>query len=85
MRWKWYGKRNATEVKPGERLSDHVYEYDAEERSIVRADKVEERRQTAMRSAYPLRKLPEMKEKAAEQTKVNSISENAKKKAQEIA
>ena len=36
---------NATEVKPGERLSDHVYEYDAEDCSIVRADKVEERRQ----------------------------------------
>ena len=36
---------NANEVAPGERLSDHVYEYDAEERSIVRADKAEERRQ----------------------------------------
>ncbi len=30
-------------------------------------------------------KLPEMKEKAAEQTKANPVAENAKKKAQEIA
>ena len=30
-------------------------------------------------------KLPEMKEKAAEQTKANPVAENARKKAQEIA
>ena len=106
---------NATDVKPGERLSDHVYEYDAEERSIVRADKVEERRQeketmqkdvktAEERAGNPEKasaregkadrdegrvsfkqKLPEMKEKAAEQTKANPVAENAKKKAQEIA
>ena len=106
---------NANEVAPGERLSDHVYEYDAEERSIVRADKVEERRQeketmqkdvktAEERAGNPEKasaregktdrdegrvsfklKLPEMKEKAAEQTKANPVAENAKKKAQEIA
>ena len=106
---------NANEVAPGERLSDHVYEYDAEERSIVRADKAEERRQeketmqkdvktAEERAGNPEKaaaredkadrdegrvsfkqKLPEMKEKAAEQTKANPVAENAQKKAQEIA
>lgn len=32
---------NATEVRPEERLSDHVYIYDAETKEIVRADKEE--------------------------------------------
>ena len=105
---------NATEVKPGERLSDHVYEYDAEERSIVRADKAEERRQeketmqkdvktAEERAGNPEKasaregkadrdegrvsfkqKLPEMKEKAAEQAKATPAAETVKKKAQEI-
>jgi len=105
---------NATEVKPGERLSDHVYEYDAEERSIVRADKVEERRQeketmqkdvktAEERAGNPEKasaregkadrdegrvsfkqKLPEMKEKAAEQAKATPVAETVKKKTQEI-
>ena len=105
---------NATEVKPGERLSDHVYEYDAEECSIVRADKVEERRQeketmqkdvktAEERAGNPEKasaregkadrdegrvsfkqKLPEMKEKAAEQAKATPVAETVKKKTQEI-
>ncbi len=106
---------NANEVAPGERLSDHVYEYDAEERCIVRADKAEERRQeketmqkdvktAEERAGNPEKaavrgdkadcdegrvsfkqKLPEMKEKAAEQTKATPAAETVKKKAQEIA
>ena len=106
---------NANEVTPGERLSDHVYEYDAEERSIVRADnKAEERRQekesaqkegktaeersgnsekAAAREGKADReegrvsfkqKLPEMKEKAAEQAKATPAAETVKKKTQEI-
>ena len=35
---------NATQVSPEEQLSDHVYEYDAAERTIVRADKAAEKR-----------------------------------------
>ena len=34
---------NATQVSPEERLSDHVYAYDAKEHELFRADKAEER------------------------------------------
>ena len=34
---------NATQVSPGERLSDHVYAYDADSQELFRADKAEER------------------------------------------
>ena len=34
---------NATQVRPEERLSDHVYAYDAKEHELFRADKAEER------------------------------------------
>ena len=79
---------NANEVAPGERLSDHVYEYDAEERCIVRADKAEERRQekeTMQKDVKTAEERAGNSEKAAEQTKANPVAENAKKKAQEIA
>jgi len=36
---------NAGQVKPEERLSDHVYMYDSQEKELVLADKMEERRQ----------------------------------------
>ena len=32
-----------TQVAPGERLSDHVYEYDAKEHELFRSDRAEER------------------------------------------
>ena len=34
---------NQTQVTPGERLSDHVYEYDAKEHKLFRSDRAEER------------------------------------------
>ena len=34
---------NQTQVAPGERLSDHVYEYDAKEHELFRSDRAEER------------------------------------------
>ncbi len=36
---------NAGQVAPEERLSDHVYMYDSQAKELVRADKMEERRQ----------------------------------------
>lgn len=36
---------NATQVSPEERLSDHVYEYDAKEKELFRADRAEEHEQ----------------------------------------
>ncbi len=35
---------NTNEVRPDDRLSEHVYEYDAKEHVLMRSDKVEERR-----------------------------------------
>ena len=40
---KWYREVNQTQVAPGERLSDHVYEYDAKEHELFRSDRAEER------------------------------------------
>ena len=34
---------NQTQVAPGERLSDHIYEYDAKEHELFRSDRAEER------------------------------------------
>lgn len=34
---------NQTQVAPGERLSDHVYKYDAKEHELFRSDRAEER------------------------------------------
>ena len=36
---------NATQVAPEEKLSDHVYEYDAKEKELYRADKADEHEQ----------------------------------------
>jgi hypothetical protein len=36
---------NAGQVAPEERLSDHVYMYDSQEKELVLADKMEERQQ----------------------------------------
>ena len=93
---------NATQVSPDEQLSDHVYEYDAAERTIVRADKAEEKRlakETEKAGPEPEKavekknegrvsfkeKLPEMKEKAAEQAKLSVPQALGKKKETALA
>lgn len=93
---------NATQVSPEEQLSDHVYEYDAAERTIVRADKAEEKRlakETEKTGHEPEKaaekkndgrvsfkeKLPEMKEKAAEQAKMSVPQALGKKKETALA
>ena len=69
---------NATQVAPEEKLSDHVYEYDAKEKELYRADKAEEHEQKVEQK--------HAKEKGAEKEKVSikdKLSQN-KEKAAEI-
>jgi len=44
---------NATQVAPQDRLSDHVYQYDAETREVFRADRVEEHQQAKENAVMP--------------------------------
>lgn len=69
---------NATQVAPEEKLSDHVYEYDAKEKELYRADKAAEHEQKVEQK--------HAKEKGAEKEKVSikdKLSQN-KEKAAEI-
>lgn len=69
---------NATQVAPEEKLSDHVYEYDAKEKELYRADKAVEHEQKVEQK--------HAKEKGAEKEKVSikdKLSQN-KEKAAEI-
>ena len=69
---------NATQVAPEEKLSDHVYEYDAKEKELYRADKADEHEQKVEQK--------HAKEKGAEKEKVSikdKLSQN-KEKAAEI-
>ena len=69
---------NATQVAPEEKLSDHVYEYDAKEKELYRADKANEHEQKVEQK--------HAKEKGAEKEKVSikdKLSQN-KEKAAEI-
>lgn len=69
---------NATQVAPEEKLSDHVYEYDAKEKELYRADKADEHEQKVEQK--------HAKEKGAEKERVSikdKLSQN-KEKAAEI-
>ena len=68
---------NATQVAPEEKLSDHVYEYDAKEKELYRADKAEEHEQKVEQK--------HAKEKGAEKEKVSikdKLSQNKEKVAE---
>jgi hypothetical protein len=63
---------NATQVAPEERLSDHVYAYDAKEHELFRADKAEERAAAKEAEAS--------KETAVEKTSVEKTSAKEEKR-----
>lgn len=66
---------NQTQVAPEERLSDHVYEYDAKTHELFRSDKVAERaRQKAAKQA----KRVSVKQKLAEKRSVVVIANSSK-------
>lgn len=68
---------NATQVAPEEKLSDHVYEYDAKEKELYRADKADEHEQKVEQK--------HAKEKGAEKEKVSikdKLSQNKEKVAE---
>lgn len=57
---------NQTQVAPGERLSDHVYEYDAKEHELFRSDQAEERAKQKEEKRDNLHERVSVKEKLAE-------------------
>jgi len=63
---------NAGQVAPEERLSDHVYMYDSQEKELVLADKMEERLQQ--------RAEAQKEEKSAEQGDIPGKAERGEKK-----
>ena len=84
---------NANEVKPGEILSNYVYEYDSQAHELFRADKAEERQakkekemelpkeqqKEEKRERVSLKeKLPEMKEKAAKVNVAKDVVDKTK-------
>ena len=57
---------NQTQVAPGERLSDHVYEYDAKEHELFRSDRAEERAKQKEEKRDNRHERVSVKEKLAE-------------------
>ena len=57
---------NQTQVAPGERLSDHVYKYDAKEHELFRSDRAEERAKQKEEKGDNRHERVSVKEKLAE-------------------
>ena len=57
---------NQTQVAPEERLSDHVYEYDAKEHELFRSDRAEERTKQKEEKRDEKKERPSLKERLAE-------------------
>lgn len=72
---------NATQVSREEKLSDHVYEYDAKEKELYRADKAEEHEQkdTSKDKVSIIDKLMQNKAKAVEINKNHDKSHEKKR------
>ena len=59
-------EENQKQVAPGERLSDHVYEYDAKEHELFRSDRAEERAKQKEEKRDNRHERVSVKEKLAE-------------------
>ena len=57
---------NQTQVAPQERLSGHVYEYDAKEHELFRSDRAEERAKQKEEKRDEKKERPSLKERLAE-------------------
>lgn len=57
---------NQTQVAPQERLSDHVYEYDAKEHELFRSDRAEEHTKQKEEKRDEKKERPSLKERLAE-------------------
>ena len=57
---------NQTQVAPQERLSDHVYEYDAKEHELFRSDRAGERAKQKEEKRDEKKERPSLKERLAE-------------------
>lgn len=83
---------NATQVAPEERLSNHVYEYDAQAKELMRSDRAEERRalreskQEKSEVKEEKRSLKDrLAEKKAEATEINKSHTKSVEKHKEAA
>lgn len=74
---------NATQVAPEEKLSDHVYEYDANEKELFRADRAEEHYQK-VEQKHEKDKVSEKSEKTHERVSVKDKIPSMKEKSEKI-
>lgn len=74
---------NQTQVLPEERLSDHVYEYDAKEHELFRSDKAGEREKQKEEKRENAHERVSVKEKLAEKKNVVAMSANKEHRASE--
>lgn len=67
---------NQTQVLPEERLSDHVYEYDAKEHDLFRSDRAGEREKQKEEKRTDAHERVSVKEKLAEKKNVVAMNDN---------
>ena len=80
---------NATQVSREEKLSDHVYEYDAKEKELYRADKAEEHEQKHAKEKEASRDKVSIKDKLiqnkAKAVEINKNHDKSHEKKKEVA
>lgn len=77
-------KVNQTQVLPEERLSDHVYEYDAKEHELFRSDRAGEREKQKEKVRENKQERPSLKSRLAEkQNTVAKMDEGRKQHSSE--
>ena len=75
---------NQKQVAPGERLSDHVYEYDAKEHELFRSDRAGEREKQKEKVRENKQERPSLKSRLAEkQNTVAKMDEGRKQHSSE--
>ena len=75
---------NATQVAPEEKLSDHVYQYDANEKELFRADRAEEHEKKLIQKHEHKREQVQDKGKSHERVSVKDKLMEKKAKATEV-
>lgn len=61
---------NATQVSPEDRLSNHVYEYDADAHELFRSDRAEERKMQKEKAQEEKQERPSLKDRLAQKRNV---------------
>ena len=79
---------NETQVAPQDRLSDHVYQYDADSHEVFRADRADERqaeKEAAKEDKTPAKGEKAVDKKAEKEETRASLKERRAEKKKEIA